>query len=184
MAQVAKSQTPGTAVVLRAKMKPRGKPFTKGERDPRAYKKGQNANPVLRDAKGNTPAEIRAALRLAFAERIPFLRELIDGTITKIVYEKTLRRRTDKKGQPVEEELIAAVTRVVQVDEDTRLRAMDLLVRYGVGLQVDHDIRGEVEHRHYVVRAPLQSTVQEWDTIHPVDPKPLAGGNGHGNGKK
>lgn len=159
-------------MVVRAKMKPRGKPFAKGERDPRAGR-GPRPMPFHRDAPvGSTPGQIRAALRLAFAERIPFLQALIDGKIPKLIYEKKLTRTADGK----DEEIVASVTRLEQVDERTRLAAMDLLARYGVGLSVEHDVHGEIEHRHYVARAPLELTADEWDRLHGKPGKKVANG--------
>jgi hypothetical protein len=94
-------------------------------------------------------------MRLAFAERISLLCQLADGRIEKLVVEKRVSRN-GRAGTVV-------TTRICQVDDRTRLAALELLARYGVGTQVKHDANGQSGHTHYVVRAPIQATLEEWD---------------------
>ena len=95
-----------------------------------------------RGGPGRPPNEIRQALREAFANRLPVLTGFADGAVTI-----PLRSTCPKCGhEPDEAESVPVIP-----DGDQRLKAMDLLAKYGLGttkeISVD-DVRGRLERTY------------------------------------
>lgn len=89
-----------------------GRPFTKG--DPRINR--------TKPGPGAPPSELRAQLRGSFAERIATLEQFADGAMP-------LKERCPACGF----EQASTLATALPVDASDRLRALDMLAKYGLG---------------------------------------------------
>lgn len=113
--------------------------------------RGPCANPKA--GPGPTPSALRKRLTGSLEERIPLLEEFADGHVK-------LRTKCEKCGHTPEPTELAPV----QPDHADRLRAMDLMGKYGPGttstVNLD-DVTGRLEEQYRVLMEELEPKVFE-----------------------
>lgn len=106
---------------------------------------------------GRPPSAVRAVLREAYEDRIPFLRALADGKPI------TLRTATSSKNAKGER-TVTSKKRVFTPGVNDRLAAMEQLARYGIGTtkEVSVDaVKAKVEAMLNVLKQELEPALYE-----------------------
>lgn len=104
-----------------------------------------------RGGSGRPPGVVREACRKAFADRVRYLKDVVDGKTGPVLY-KDGQPVLDEKGKPVR----------IGADDDTRLKAMDLLGKYGALQKIETET-----HDATLEDLMREAAAAEQETPHP-----------------